>query len=197
MVKLPESMRIAVITWLILLLSASLAWADDWQLPQLMHLLAQKKTGKATFIEKKHLKIIDQPVVSTGKLSFVAPGKLEKHTLTPKPESLVLNGSTLIIDRPGKQRMTVGLEEYPEVAAFIESIRGTLAGDLATLEKLYQIELTGSASKWQLMLLPKQERMRSIFSSIRISGVHADLKTIDIEQRDGDRSEMTITPVAD
>lgn len=190
-------MRTAVTVWLALLLSATLARADDWQLPQLMHLLAQKKAGKATFVEKKYISIIDQPVVSTGKLSFVAPDKLEKHTLTPKPESLVLSGGMLSIERPGKQRITAGLEEYPEVAVFIESIRGTLAGDLSALEKLYQIDLTGSASKWQLMLIPKQGRMRSIFSSIRISGVHADVKAMDIEQRDGDRSEMTITPVAD
>lgn len=190
-------MRIAAVAWLVLLLSAPTAWADDWQLPQLMHLLAQKKSGKATFVEKKYLGIIDQPIVSTGSLAFVAPDKLEKRTLTPKPESLVLNGGILTIDRPGKQRMMVSLEEYPEVAAFIESIRGTLAGDLTALQKLYQLELTGSADKWQLVLVPKQERMSSIFSSIRIGGMHAEVKTIDLEQRDGDRSEMVITPAPD
>lgn len=192
--KFPESMRIVTTVWFILLMAVPAAHAGDWQLPQLMHLLAQKKTGTASFVEKKYIGILDRPVVSSGTLSFVAPNKLEKHTLTPKPESLTLNGGILIIDRPGKQRMMVGLEQYPEVSAFIESIRGTLAGDLTALEKLYQLELNGSVEHWQLVLTPKQERMRSIFSRIRIRGVQAELKTIDIEQRDGDHSEMVITP---
>ncbi|EQD40329.1 transmembrane protein, partial [mine drainage metagenome] len=143
------------------------------------------------------LGVLDQPIMSTGNLSFIAPDKLEKHTLTPQPESLILNGEILTIDHPGKRPMTVSLEEYPEVATFIESIRGTLAGDLTALEKLYALKLTGQIQNWHLVLKPKQERMSRIFSSIRITGSQAEVKSIEINQRDGDHSEMVITPTLD
>lgn len=195
--RLIKFLRIAAIAWLATVTCIPSAQADDWQLPQLMQIMAQHKTGKATFVEKKYIGIIDQPVVSTGALSFVAPDKLEKRTLTPRPEALLLNGDILTIDRAGKHRMVVSIEEYPEVAAFIESIRGTLAGDLSALQKLYTLQLTGSAEKWQLVLTPREERMSSIFSRIRISGSHAYVQTIGLDQRDGDHSEMFITQVSD
>lgn len=195
--RLIKFLRIAAIAWLATVPCIPSALADDWQLTQLMQIMAQHKTGKATFVEKKYIGIIDQPIVSTGALSFVAPDKLEKRTLTPKPEALLLNGDILTIDRAGKHRMVVSIEEYPEVAAFIESIRGTLAGDLSALQKLYTLQLSGSAEKWQLVLTPREERMSSIFSRIRISGSHAEVRTIGLDQLDGDHSEMFITQVAD
>lgn len=186
-------MRATAAAWLTLMLAALFAHADDGQLLQLMQLLAQNKSGNATFVETKYIAIIDRPIVSTGNLSFVAPDKLEKHTLTPKPESLVLNGDVLTIDRPGKRPMRVSLEDHPEVSAFVESIRGTLAGDLSALQTFYTLQLTGSAEKWQLALTPKQQRLSRIFSEIRIGGSHADVKTIELDERNGDHSVMAIT----
>lgn len=189
---LTEPMR-ATAACLILMLAVPFVRADDEQLLQLMQSLAQNKSGSATFVETKYMAIIDRPLVSTGNLSFVAPDKLEKHTLTPKPESLVLDGDVLTIDRPGKRPMKIGLANHPEVTAFIESIRGTLAGDLTTLRTFYTLQLSGSADNWQLALTPKQERLNQVFSLIRISGTHADVKTIELNECNGDRTVMVIT----
>ena len=191
--KIPEPLHTIANACLILVLAITFASADDWQVPQLMQLLAQNKSGKATFVETKYIGIIDRPLVSTGDLSFVAPDRLEKRTLSPKPESLILNGDILTIDRPGKRQMRVSLDEHPEASAFIESIRGTLAGDLSALLTFYTLQLTGSAEKWQLVLTPKQQPLSRIISRIRIEGAQADVRSIELDQRDGDHSVMVIT----
>lgn len=186
----------AACSLLALALSMSLAYADDWKLPTLMQLLAQNKTGRALFVEKKYLGIIDKPLESSGELSFTAPDKLEKRTLKPRLESMILDGDSLTVSQPGKHPVTVSLQEHPEISAFIESIRATLAGDRRALEKFYALELTGSSDKWELQLTPTQTRMANIISKIKIGGSRADVKSIDFEQDDGDRSEMLITKVA-
>jgi outer membrane lipoprotein-sorting protein len=196
-VKPINKIALAAIAWLLFALASPIARAEDLQLSQLMHILSQNKSGKATFVEKKYIGIIDRPIVSSGDLSFTAPDKLEKRTLTPRPESLTLNGDILIIVQPGKPRMTFSLEEHPEVSAFIESIRGTLAGDLGALEKFYTLKLTGSLTQWQLVLTPRHKRLSNIFSRIRIGGSGADVKTISLYQSDGDHSEMVITNIDD
>jgi hypothetical protein len=187
--------RLQAIVAVMFTLTFSIARADDWQLPDLMRLLAQNKADKATFIEKKFIGILDRPVKSSGELAFTAPDKLEKRTLKPKPELLLLEGDSLTIDQPGKRRYTFSLQEHPEISAFTESIRGTLAGDLPTLEKYYKLQMKGSADEWQLVLIPTQASMIKVISSIRISGSNADVKSIVFSQSDGDRSEMFITKV--
>ena len=55
---------------------------------------------------------------SSGELSYVAPDRLEKRTLKPKPESMVLDGGTLTLERGGRKR-SLPLADYPEVGAFV------------------------------------------------------------------------------
>jgi hypothetical protein len=192
-VKRTEIILLAAAVWLALALAAPCAQAKDLQLPELMQMLARNKSGKANFVEKKYIGVLDQPVVSTGKITFVSPDVLEKRTLTPKPETMILNGSVLTFERPGKPPMTINLEERPEAAAFIGSIRSTLAGDLNALQSFYSLKLVGPAGNWQLTLWPKGGQLGSVLTHILIRGAHADIRTVEVAQRDGDHSEMTIT----
>jgi Outer membrane lipoprotein carrier protein LolA-like len=171
------------------------AHADEGLLPRLMQLFAQNKGSRASFVEKKYLAMIDKPVESSGELAFTAPDKLVKRTLKPRIESLVLEGDSLSIEQPGKHRITLNLVEHPEVAGFIESIRATLAGDRAALEKIYSLTLTGSVEKWQLVLIPKETSMLNLISRIQISGSQGNITIINFALGDGDRSEMVITKV--
>jgi len=166
--------------------------AAEIQLSDLMQLLAQTKQAKATFIEKKYIGIVDKPLESSGELSFTAPDKLEKRTLKPKLEALTLDGGSLTVDVPGKRRTTINLQDYPEVSAFVDSIRGTLAGDRTALERVYKLELSGSVEKWLLVLTPSQARLSKIITRIRMQGSRADIKTIEFDQADGDHSEMLV-----
>jgi outer membrane lipoprotein-sorting protein len=177
---------------LTVVLCARAAIADDWQLPDLMRTLSQNKRQEATFVEKRYLSVLDKPLVSSGELSFVPPNRLEKRTLKPKPESLVVDGDVLIVEQSNRRQRRLRLQEHPEISAFVESIRGTLAGDRSALESVYSLELSGSAEQWRLSLVPRQEEMARIISQIRIAGSQADLTTIEFDFADGDRSEMTV-----
>ena len=173
---------------------ANAARAQDLQPADLMHLLAVHKSARATFVERKYIALLDKPVDSSGELSFTAPDRLEKRTLSPRPESLVLEGDRLAIDT-GTRKMVISLRAHPEAAAFVESIRGTLAGDLGTLEKFYALELSGSAERWKLQLVPRLPEMLKIVSRIRFEGRQSAVSRIVFEQADGDRAEMLVTPV--
>lgn len=166
-----------------------------WDVAQLMQGLAQNKSGRASFVEKKYIALLDKPVESSGELLYTAPDRLEKRTLKPRPESMLIESGTLTVER-GKRRMTLRLQDYPELVAFTESIRGTLAGDLAALRRTYNLDLEGSEERWTLTLRPVETKMLEVVQRIRISGSHAEVKTIEIEQTDKDRSVMTITPLS-
>jgi hypothetical protein len=194
-VKKIELISIRAVIVVILTLIASIAMADEFDLPKLMQILAQSKASKATFIERKYIGIVDKPIESSGELAFIAPDKLTKRTLKPKFESLVLEGDNLTIDQPGKHQFTVNLLEHPEISAFVASVRGTLAGNRFALEEFYTLNLSGSVEAWKLVLVPKQSRMIKIISRIQISGSYANIGTINFDQGDGDRSAMVITQV--
>lgn len=188
-------MRVSIMTLagLVLALAAGAGQAAQLSVADLMQMLGQQKSGTATFVEKKYIAMLSQPLESSGELSFTAPDRLEKRTLKPKPEAAVLEGDKLILERGDGRKMTVALSDRPEVAAFVESIRATLSGDRGALERFYTLALSGSAEQWQLSLTPIQPLMQKVISQIRIAGKQAQVRSIEFVQADGDRSEMLIT----
>jgi outer membrane lipoprotein-sorting protein len=167
------------------------AQAAQFTVGELMGALANNKHGAATFTEKKYISILDRPVESSGGLLFVPPARLEKRTLKPKVETLVLDGDVLTVERQ-LQRHVLQLKDYPEVAAMIESIRATLAGDRKALERVYDLSLEGSSDRWTLALTPLDTRVGSVIARIRMEGTRGEVRTVEILQADGDRSVMSI-----
>lgn len=178
----------------LLLTTLPAAHAADWQLADLMQQLGQVRNAQARFVERKYIALLDQPVESSGELSFTAPDRMEMRTLRPKKQSLLLDGNRLTMAQDGRTR-TMSLQSYPEVAAFVEGIRGTLAGDRQALERVYQVHLIGNAARWQLLLVPREASMSRIISRIRIGGSQSDVLSVAYDHADGDRSEMQITPL--
>ncbi|MBP7566774.1 MAG: outer membrane lipoprotein carrier protein LolA [Burkholderiaceae bacterium] len=181
-----------LLTGLVLLGFTALAHAA-LDLDQLMAELARNPGGQAKFVEKRHLALLDKPVIATGEMRYSPPDRLEKRTLTPQVETMVLDKDTLSLERD-RRRMTIRLSARPEVAAFVDSIRSTLAGDRAALERNYKLSLTGSLEAWVLVLVPNDERITSLLKRITVKGVRQQVLGIDYLQTDGDRTEMTIEP---
>ena len=162
-------------------------------LDELMQLLAQRRHSHVSFTEVQQLAMLDQPLHSSGELFYDAPDRLEKRTLEPRSEDLLLDHGTLIMQR-GNRRRTLSLRDYPQAAPFVESIRATLAGDRASLEQYFALQLAGTLAGWTLELTPRDATVRHSVERIRITGERDAIRTVEIRQRDGDASLLSIGP---
>jgi outer membrane lipoprotein-sorting protein len=169
--------------------------ADAITAEQLMKLFAQIKTSRADFVDRKYLSSLDRPLESSGELLYTAPSRLERRTIRPKPETLVVDGDTLSIERNGTKR-SISLSSYPEVAAFTDSIRETLSGDLVALSRDYRVAIDGTTAQWRLTLLPSDAKIAALISRVTIGGREGRMETFEVLQADGNRSVMTIVPHA-
>lgn len=177
-------------------LAPTLGHTADWDVEQLMQMLAQTRSGHVRFVETKTIAMLDKPVESSGELFYKAPDHLEKRTLKPKPETMVLDQGLLQVER-GRQKHSLRMQDYPELAAFIDSIRGTLAGDRQALERNFRLSLEGNRQSWRLQLVPDNDKMLAVVKRIDIAGEKEVVKRIEISQADGDSSLMRIEPIND
>lgn len=167
---------------------------DD--LDAVMGLLAMRRHGRVEFIEQQFLAILDHPIESSGELRYDAPDRLEKHTLLPRPEDLLLAGGVLTMERGGRRRV-LDLNRYPQIQPFVESIRATLAGDRSALERVFHVDFAGGVERWRLTLVPLDRQLSRAVKQVQIDGSRDQLRRIEIRQTDGDRSLMTLrTPAA-
>lgn len=167
--------------------------AAEWSVTRLFEMLAKERPGRVKFEERKHLALLDRPLESSGELAFIPPHTMEKRTVSPRPERVVIDRERLTIERAGKT-YSMGLRENPAVAVLVESIRSTLAGDLASLTRTYSAGLDGDAASWRLKLRPLDPSLATLVERVEITGSHAQVRSVEIFQADGDRSVMSLAP---
>jgi hypothetical protein len=169
-------------------------WAlAAWDVQTLMQEMAQVPSSHARFVETRHLAMLTRPLELTGSLSYERPNRLSKHVQSPFDELLTVEGDalTLVNKSKGEQRF-LSLREQPALGALVESVRATLAGDLARLERHYRIELSGPREAWSLRLAPRAAQVRAHVETITVAGSAARVRRIEVLESGGDRSVMTI-----
>ena len=170
---------------------ATPAWALD--LPELMTMLGKQKQGEANFVEQRYVRGFDGPLSASGTLSFTAPDRLVRKTLSPRPETMSVEGNSLVLSRSGRTR-TLTLDSIPELLGLVEAMRATLAGNSTVLERYFRTRVSGSPDNWAIDLTPVDERLASQVNSLRLTGRAGEVLGVEMEFRGGDRSVMTISP---
>jgi Outer membrane lipoprotein carrier protein LolA-like len=167
--------------------------AQTLEVAELLAMLGQVERSTATFEETRFIAALTAPIVRRGTLRYVRPDFLEMVVQSPAPERLEIKGDALTLEARGDVRR-LRVSEYPAIAAWIESVRATLAGDQRTLGRHFRIGANGRMAAWMLELIPMDSELAGVVSRIAISGTQAQLTRIEIVERAGDRSVMLITP---
>jgi outer membrane lipoprotein-sorting protein len=178
---------------LAVLLLAFPAQAQTWDLQALMQAMAQVPSSQARFVESRHIALLTAPLELKGRLSYERPNRLSKHVQSPFDEILSVDGDSLsVLNKARQQKRVISLREQPAAGALVASVRATLAGDRAELERHYQLELAGTRAAWTLRLVPRSAQLQGYVEAITFAGADARLARIETLEANGDRSVMTI-----
>ena len=170
------------------------AVAPEWNLSTLMNALHQVRSSTARFVETKYVHLLNQAQRSSGRLIYVAPDRLQKETIEPTTSRVTIAADRLSIERPGEPTRDISLRDHPEIGGLVESIRATLAGDLAALTRYFTVTLEGGVNSWTLSLTPGEPKLRELVTAIHIKGDHATIREIETTEADGDRTDTVVTP---
>ncbi|HXT65140.1 MAG TPA: LolA-related protein [Nitrospiraceae bacterium] len=170
------------------------AASPGWNMEQLIGSLAKNRQAEVRFEETAFSSLLTQPLKTRGILRFTPQAGLEKHITAPHDERYLVEGDTVIFESKTKgTSRTLSLHDYPALRAFIEAFRSTLANDVITLKRFYNVTLEGEPRRWVLMLRPLDKAVQELVESIRFSGERESLDSIEIQAPGGDRSVMVIT----
>ncbi len=175
------------------LLLAIPAAADEATLRQIMSGLAAAPSRETAFTSRKDLPSLAQPVRSTGRLIFHKPDRLEQITATPRFERLVIDADAVEITVPGAATQRIELDNSPALRLLADTLRGSLAGDLATLRRHFTVEETGPLAGWRITLLPSGNVAAQSIRRVVVDGTGAVIRQIDIAGADGSEQRIIMT----
>ncbi|MDI5934611.1 LolA family protein [Halomonas kalidii] len=162
----------------LLLVAGQPAWAAP-DADALAERLSSHAPQCATFEQTRWLADLEASLKSRGYFQREADG-LSWHTLSPIQESLHLSEES---------------DELPMSFQLILPVfTGLLAGDWQTLERHFTIVLEDERDGWRADLTPIDPALGEHLSQLVVQGGER-VEQLDITFRDGDRLELSLTPV--
>ena len=146
---------------------------------------------QSDFQEEKNVKMLNKPIVTSGKIWFQAPNKFRREAKGSSPSITVSNGQQLWIYYPKfNSAEHYSLGKRSPLDAGIAAITASL--NLENVEATYHITATKEADGHQLQLLPRNPSMKRFLQTFSIK-LNNDLQVVRTEmvQPNGDRIVTT------
>src|SRR2546421_7829373 len=148
---------------------------------------------RADFQEQKTMRLLNKPIVSSGKIWFHAPNKFRREVTGNSPSVTVSNGRDLWIYYPNfKSAEHYTLGKRSPVDAAIAAINTAL--NMENIENTFHVTASKIDNGYELELVPKSAAMKRTFQKFNIR-MNNDLvaERTDILQPNGDHVVPTYT----
>lgn len=173
----------------LLALMAALPCAAVIDAEQILRGIAAAAGAEVRFTETRTSRLLKTPLVSSGVLRYGPAGRLQKDTLQPFRETVVIDGLQVTIERDGAQTV-VPLVAGSTPAILVQALRAVLGGQAQELQAHYRIAADGSPDNWSLELQPRSEDSPV---RLRLTGSGADVRDIEVRGSGGDRVVTTLS----
>lgn len=151
----------------------------------------------ARFREEKRVALLAAPLVSEGTIHYAPPGRLARHTTSPSPATVLIDGAQLrFFD--GRQTTAIDMNATPVVRQFVDSFLALVAGDGTALARGYAMELAVDPARpeaWTLTLRPRVAAVQRVFRDIVLRGTGVALASMVMRETSGDETSTTFREV--
>jgi len=157
-------------------------------------MLAKPKVLCGRFDQSKQLVGLKKPLISNGRFCVVADKGVLWRTLQPFPNTLKLTRDEIIQLRGERVALRLDAKQEPTVRMINSVLFALLAGDLAQLEKLFDVDGTAQDNSWSVTLKAREPGLAKAIGSIALDG-GVYVKNIVISETGGDRTAIVFSAI--
>lgn len=154
--------------------------------------IAQHPVIKGNFEQEKIISRLNRSLKSSGNFIITSGLGMVWETINPFASTLVLGKDFLIQSRPGGQRTVLSAQGNETFLGMAQVISGVFSGNARALENNFEIFFSGSASSWEMALIPLDKTLNAFAQRIIMKGDNV-IKAIWISEQNGDSIKYILT----
>jgi hypothetical protein len=181
-----------------ILLAMSLAALSSVQaavpIAKIQAMLAKPPIMCGRFDQNKQLAGMKKPLAAEGRFCVVAGKGVLWRTLKPFPSTLRLTRDEIVNYQGDRVAMRLDAKTEPTVRMINNVLFSLLAGDLAQLESLFEVDGTVDANSWSVALKAREPALAKAIGTIKLEG-GAYVKNIVMNEASGDRTSIVFSAI--
>ena len=170
---------------------------DEAKIKQQINALASNmKTMQCDFVQTKYLKMLNDKMVSKGKMYYQQSDKLRWEYTSPYTYTFVLNGAKVLISK-GKRNDVINVNQSKMFKEIARIMMNSVVGKCLTDSKDFKVDLVGSSAEYMATLYPQRKQMQQMFQKIilHFNKQKSTVSRVELIEKKGDRTVIELQNV--
>lgn len=180
--------------FLYLAIMVTSAAAANPLITKIQSMLAKPEILCGRFDQTKQLIGMKKPLLSHGRFCVVKGQGIIWRTLQPFPNTLHLTRDEIVNYQGERVAMRLDAKQEPTVRMINSVLFSLMAGDLAQLNELFEIDGNVKASSWHVALKAREPALAKAIGLISLDG-GAHVKTINMNEASGDHTTIIFSGI--
>lgn len=193
-------MRKLILSLMLLVAGSFVALAQkqsDAQVIQQINAVASRmKTMQCDFVQTKHMKMLNDNMVSRGKMYYQQSDKLRWEYTSPYTYTFVLNGSKVLLSK-GKRSDVINVNQSKFFKEIARIMMNSVVGKCLTDTKDFRTTIATTSTEWVATLVPQRKEMKQMFQKIVLHFNRSKMmvSTVELIEKKGDNTVIQLTNV--
>ncbi len=194
-------MKKLIIAFIALFMGFSMVFAqqkvDEMKVKQQINAVASSmKTMQCDFVQTKYLKMLNDKMVSKGKMYYQQSNKLRWEYTSPYTYTFVLNGSSVLLNK-GNRSDVINVNQSKFFKEIARIMMNSVVGKNLVDSKDFKVSLTGSSTEYVATLYPQQKQMKQMFQKIilHFNRQKSTVSTVELIEKKGDKTVIELKNV--
>ena len=163
---------------------------------QINAVASRMKTMQCDFVQTKHMKMLNDKMVSRGKMYYQQSDKLRWEYTSPYTYTFVLNGSRVLLSK-GKRNDVINVNQSKFFKEIARIMMNSVIGKCLTDKKDFRTSIATTQSEWVATLVPQRKEMKQMFQKIvlHFNRQRMMVSTVELVEKKGDRTVIQLTNV--
>lgn len=157
---------------------------------------ARLRTMQCDFVQTKHMRMLNDKMVSRGRMYYVQPNKLRWEYTSPYTYTFVLNNSQVMMSR-GRKNQVIDVNQSKVFKEITRIMMNSVVGKCLNDGKDFKTSITGSSTEWIATLVPLKKNMKQMFKTIKIhfNKKRSMVSVVELLEKNGDRTVIELRNV--
>ena len=195
MLNVQCSMKI-ILSFIFSLCSAFTTVAQTEAIDEISKASQAVSTVQADFTQTKRLKMLNDAMVSKGKMWCTQPNHLRWEYLTPYASLFILNGEKVLF-KNSKHSNTLNANRHKRIREMIRIMIPSNLGKVLTEKKDFHVSIENTENQYILTMIPQNKEMKQMFTRIVLyyNRKQAVVTQIEMYEKNGDSTTIELSSI--
>lgn len=150
-------------------------------------------TMQCDFVQTKHVKLLNDKMISKGKMYYSQPNKLRWEYTSPYTYTFILSGNKVTLKKGGKNSV-INVNQNKMFREIVNIMMNSVVGKCLSDRKSFKTTVKDTPSEWVATLTPQSKELKQMFTKIilHFNKQKSVIVKVEMFEKNGDTTSIVL-----